>query len=67
MIYENVQYLCKQQGISIAECERRAGLGNGVIAGWKTAAPRIDKLQAVANVLHVSLETIVGGLINETA
>lgn len=58
MIYDKVKSLCEKQGISIRECELRAGLGNGVIAGWKESSPRLDKIQSVANVLGVPLTEI---------
>lgn len=58
MIYDKVKSLCEKQGISIRECEIRAGLGNGVIAGWKESFPRLDKIQSVANVLGVPLSVI---------
>lgn len=58
MIYKNVKALCEEQGISIRECEIRAGLGNGVIAGWKESVPRLDKIQAVAKVLGVPLSEL---------
>lgn len=58
MIYKKVKALCEEQGISIRECEIRAGLGNGVIAGWKESVPRLDKIQAVAKVLGVPLSEL---------
>ena len=58
MIYKKVKALCEEQGISIRECEIRAGLGNGVIAGWKESIPRLDKIQAVAKVLGVPLSEL---------
>lgn len=61
MIYDKVKALCEEQGISIRECEIRAGLGNGVIAGWKESFPRLDKIQAVAKVLGVPLSAITEG------
>lgn len=58
MIYDKVKSLCEKQGISIRECELRAGLGNGVIAGWKKSSPRLDNIQSVANILGVPLTEI---------
>lgn len=59
MVYENVKKLCDEQEMTIMECEKRAGLGNGVIAGWKTSSPRLDKIKAVANVLHTTVDELI--------
>ena len=58
MIYDRVKKLCTEKNISIFECEKRAGLGNGVISGWKESSPRIDTLKAVAKVLDVPLDEL---------
>lgn len=59
MVYENVKELCKEKGISISALEREAGLGNGVIAGWKTASPNLNSLQAVAKALGVGINKLI--------
>lgn len=55
MIYDKVKELCEKKKISISELEKSAGLGNGVIGGWRASSPRIDSLQAVAKVLGVKV------------
>lgn len=60
-IYEKVKSLCDSKEISIRECEKRAGIGNGTIAGWQTSSPVIAKLQAVANVLEVTIAELLEG------
>lgn len=59
MVYENVKKICGQKGISIAQLEKDAGLGNGTIGGWRTSAPRVDSLQAVAKILKVKMEKLL--------
>lgn len=59
MIYENVKRLSGKKGKSIRAIEMQAGLGNGVIRGWKNSSPTVDKLKAVADVLGVSLEELI--------
>lgn len=59
MIFENVKALCDKKGISISQLEKEAGLGNGTIGGWRTSAPRVDSLQAVAKVLKVKVEKLL--------
>lgn len=60
MIYDNIKKLCKEIDISISQLEKEAGLGNGTISGWKKSMPRIDSLQAVAAVLNVNVEKLLG-------
>lgn len=61
MIYDIIKELCDERGLSIRQLEIRAGVGNGVIAGWKTASPRVDKLQQVADALGVPLTRLLKG------
>lgn len=60
MIYDNIKKLCQEIDISISQLEKEAGLGNGTISGWKKSMPRIDSLQAVAAVLNVKVEKLLG-------
>lgn len=54
MIYENVKELCKAQGITIAELERRAKLANGTIKKWEeNNNPKVQNLIEVAKILKV--------------
>ena len=59
MVYENVKKLCDKKGINISQLEKEAGLGNGTIGGWRSSAPRVDSLQAVAKVLKVKMEKLL--------
>lgn len=58
---EIIQKLCQEKGISIAEVERRADLGNGSIRRWGTAYPSIDKVARVAGVLNTTIEYLYTG------
>ena len=61
MLYKKVKALCDKQGISIRECENRAGLGNATIAGWKREdiKPEYRTVSAVAKVLEVPLDVLM--------
>ena len=61
MIYDNVKAHCQRLGITIMECEKRAGLGNGVIGAWRQSYPRVDSLMAVAEVLGVDVSELLKG------
>lgn len=61
---EIIQELCKQRGITIAELERRANLGNGSIRRWVgNAYPSVDKVARVAKELNTTIEYIYTGKI----
>ena len=57
---ERIRTLCKEKGISVAELERRCGIGNGIVARWKTSKPAYDRLAAVASELEVTVDYLRG-------
>lgn len=59
LIFENIQEICNEKGISIAELEREAGLKNGAIGKWRTSSPTIKSLQSVAKVLKVKINKLI--------
>ena len=59
MLYEKIEKLCKEKGISIAYLEREAGLGKGAISKWRTSSPTVDNLKAVANVLETTIDELL--------
>lgn len=59
IIYERIIELIKEQRLTKAKVESACGLGNGTIESWKDGNPTISKIEAVANVLGVSLEDLV--------
>lgn len=62
MIYDKVKLLCEKNGLSISQLEIRAGLGNGTIGGWRTAIPAVDTVKKVADVLGVSVDSLLEGI-----
>lgn len=59
MVYENVEQLCKEKGISICQLESRSGLANATIGKWRKSTPTLDSLRKVAAVLNVSIEKLI--------
>lgn len=59
MIYERIKAIATEKGLPIYQLEKAAGIGNGVIAGWKESAPRVDTLKRVAEVLGVTIDELV--------
>lgn len=61
MIYDNIKSVADKKGMSIAEIEKRAQIGNGIIGKWKESSPNLDSLVKVARVLNVSINTLTKG------
>ena len=59
MIVKNIKRLCEEHNTSLWALERATGIGNGVIARWDKATPRIDGIQKVADYFGVTLDEIV--------
>ena len=60
MFYDQLEKICKEKGISVGSAEKQAGLGNAAISKWNTSSPTIENLQAVASVLKVSVNKLIG-------
>ncbi|MBQ6206251.1 MAG: helix-turn-helix transcriptional regulator [Oscillospiraceae bacterium] len=59
--YSNIRRICDERHITIAELERKAGLGNGVVRKWDNASPTLRTAIAVADYLGVTLDDLVRG------
>ena len=59
-IVQKIRFLCQQQGITVAELERRIGLSNGQITKWRRQVPGINKVQLVADYFDVSVDYLLG-------
>lgn len=60
-ILDRIRLLATQQGMTVAEIERKADIGNGVAARWNKSTPTADKLQKVANILGTTMEYLLLG------
>ena len=60
MIYDKIKKIAQEKGISIMALEQKANLGNGTIGKWKNSDPGVGKIKAVAEVLEVKLEELIG-------
>ena len=59
MILENIKRLCKENGISIWALEKELGIGNGAIAKWSTASPRVENVKSVADFFGVTVDELL--------
>lgn len=58
---ENIQNLCKRNGMAISQLERELGFGRGAIYKWDKNSPSIDKVQKVADFFKVSVDRVLYG------
>lgn len=59
MIYDTIKKLCEKKGISVSSVEKEAGLSNGAISKWNNSSPTVEKLNAVAKVLNVKVDSLL--------
>lgn len=61
MFYEKVCDYCSKNGISIHEFEKKCGLGNGTVGGWKNGenTPKIETLKKIAKATGIPIENWV--------
>ena len=59
-IKSRIQDLAAQHHETLAELERKLGMGNGTITRWDKRSPSSEKLAAVANHYNVTTDYILG-------
>ena len=59
-LFERIEDLCRERGITIRQLEQLSGIGNGVISRWKTSSPTVSSLAKVTNYFGVSFDYIIG-------
>lgn len=60
-LLDRVKLLIDEKGMTVAELERRAELGNGTLRNWGKSFPSVDKVQRVAKVLNTSIDYLITG------
>ena len=56
-----IKELCKEQGITLAELERRVGIASKSIFRWDERIPAVDKVIRVARILDTTVEELCKG------
>lgn len=59
-ILERIQLLCAEKGINPTNLESELGFGRGTMYKWNKSSPNTDKLSAVADYFHVSIDWLLG-------
>lgn len=55
-----IRKLCKEQQITIGMLEVKAGLATNTVNRWDRSSPSVDRVAAVADVLGVSVDELLG-------
>lgn len=64
-LYDNVRQAAKEKGYSVNRLEKELGFPRSYISKFKTITPSVDKIQAIANFLDVSVESLMNGTKDE--
>ena len=59
MNFDKLVELCKEHGINFSRLEKECGIGNGVIARWKSSSPSVANLKAVADFFGVTVDELL--------
>lgn len=59
-LFEKIQSLAKEKGLTIKQIERECGLANATIRRWETQNPSFDSVLKVSTYLQVSLDYLAG-------
>ncbi len=59
-VYERIEMLRKEKGLSQGKLEKELGFSNGSISKWKKSAPTTERLQKVAEYFGVSVSYLLG-------
>lgn len=57
--YDTMIEMARQQGLSIEELAKKAGITSPTILGWRTRSPKSAHLAAVADILNVSVDYLL--------
>lgn len=58
--FERIKEISKERGLNLKKTAIEAGLSENAIYKWKTQTPQSNALQAVADILGVSVDYLLG-------
>ena len=59
-MFDRIKEISKKRGLTLAQLNEKVGFKQNVIYSWKTKTPSVDKVKAVADVLNVSVDYLLG-------
>ncbi|GBF03339.1 helix-turn-helix domain-containing protein [Lactiplantibacillus plantarum] len=63
-VLDRIKKVSKKRGFSLTQVNDKANLGKNTIYSWKVKEPSINNLKAVADVLNVSVDYLLGNTDN---
>lgn len=62
-IYERYEKMCMARNLSNYQISQKTGISQATLSGWKHGnfTPKADKLQLIADCLHVSIDYLMTG------
>lgn len=63
VLLSNIRGLCKKNGVAINALEKRLEMGCGTISRWNKANPSFDKVVAIADFFHISIDELSGHVV----
>ncbi len=60
VLWKNIKRLCNQQDVTITQLEKDLGFSPGSMTKWRQSSPSIDKVLAVSDYFHVTIDEICG-------
>ena len=59
MVYTNIKLLCVKSGITVADLEKKVGIGAGAISKWRNHAPNAFSLKKVADFFGCTVDDLL--------
>lgn len=59
-MFDKIKEISKKRGMSLNQLNEKAGFKQNVIYSWKNKQPSIERVNRVAEVLHVSVDYLLG-------
>lgn len=59
MLYQHIQRLCKDRNLSLADLSSLTGIPRHTMDRWDDVVPRMASIEKVAEVLHVSTDSLL--------
>lgn len=59
-VFARIKDSAKKQGLTLLQISEQAGLGEKTLYKWKSTEPGADRLNKVADILHVSVDYLLG-------
>jgi len=59
-VFDRIKYLADKRGVSVSKVATDLGFSDNLFYQWKTASPKSDRLEAVADYFNVSVDYLLG-------